>query len=69
MKDRYEEHLHRSDMNAENYRDVVDSASFCEFGKATLSKPGPRSGIERRTFYNLPNEIIKLRKQEVRFFY
>ena len=40
---------------------VGDSESFCQFGKKFLGKPGPKSGIKGRTFYDLPDDIIKER--------
>ena len=47
------------------YIEVLDSASFCEFGAKYLEKPGPRAGIEKRTFFDLKDEIIKQRTEEV----
>ena len=45
--------------------EVVDSASFCEFGEKYLSIPGPRSGIGSRTFHDLQDDEIKARAEEV----
>ena len=45
--------------------EVVDSSSFCEFGKKYLSTPGPRSGINSRTFHDLQDEEIRARAEEV----
>ena len=45
-------------MEAENYKEVVDSATFCDFGRTNLVKPGPRSGMEKRTFHDLQMETI-----------
>jgi hypothetical protein len=64
MKDALLLHLHRS-MEAENYKEVVDSATFCDFGRTNLVKPGPRSGMEKRTFHDLKTETIKERSEEV----
>ena len=44
---------------------MLDSASFCEFGEKYLEKPGPRAGIEKRTFFDLKDEIIKQRTEDV----
>ena len=49
----------------DDYIEVLDSASFCEFGVKYLEKPGPRAAIERRTFFDLKDEVIKERKKEV----
>ena len=45
--------------------EVLDSASFCVFGEKYLATPGPRSGIEKRTFHELRDEDIKARAEEV----
>ena len=47
---------------------MLDSASFCEFGAKYLEKPGPRAGIEKRTFFDLKDEIIKERNENVMKF-
>ena len=52
-------------MEAENYKEVVDSATCCDFGWTNLVKPGPRSGMEKRTFHDLKPETIKERSEEV----
>ena len=57
-------HLQRH-QGGEDYIQVKDSASYVLFGEKYLEKPGDRSGIERRTFYDLDDENIKLRSQEV----
>lgn len=67
IKDKLRMHLTRH-KNDSNYIEVKDSASFCEFGVKYLEKPGPRASIEKRTFYDLKDEIIKERKDEVRIF-
>ena len=45
--------------------EVVDSTTFCKFGERFLATPGPRSGIEKRTFKELRDEDIKARAEEV----
>ena len=47
---------------------MLDSASFCEFGVKYLEHPGPRAGIEKRTFFDLKDQIIKERTEEVMLF-
>ena len=61
-------HLNRH-VEDEDYLEVVDSASFTEFGKTFLATPGPKSGIEKRTFYNLTDEEIKLRAEQVKIIH
>ena len=51
----------------DSYLEITDSQTFCVFGNDTMSKPGPRSGIERREFRVLKNEDIESRKSEVCF--
>lgn len=57
-------HLQRHQAG-EDYIEVKDSASYVKFGRKFLVKPGDRSGIEYRTFYDLEDSDIKLRSQEV----
>ena len=64
MKDKLRIHLTRHVVD-EDYIEVLDSASFCEFGVKYLEKPGPRAAIERRTFFDLKDDVIKKRKEEV----
>ena len=68
MKDKLRIHLTRHKIDHE-YIEVVDSASFCEFGVKYLEKPGPRAGIEKRTFFDLKDEEIKQRSEEVRYIF
>ena len=49
----------------DDYIEVLDSASFCKFGVKYLEKPGPRASIEKRTFFDLKEEMIRERKKEV----
>ena len=57
-------HLQRH-LAGDDYIEVKDSASYVKFGEKFLIKPGERSGIECRTFYDLKDDDIKLRSQEV----
>ena len=57
--------MHRTRYQAENTIEVVDSLTICEFGDEYLVTPGPRSGIERRSFHNLQDKDIKARADEV----
>ena len=57
--------MHRTRYQAENTIEVVDSSTFCKFGDEYLVTPGPRSGIERRSFHDLQDEEIKARADEV----
>ena len=63
VKDKLKIHLQRHQAN-EDYLEVTDSASYAEFGRQFLEKPGSRSGIERRTFHDLKDEVksAKLKK-------
>lgn len=61
MKDKLLLHLQRCIEEEE----VSDSATFSKFGKKYMEQPGPKSGIERRTFYDLKKETIKERTDEV----
>ena len=61
------QHLHRHDMEDSQYQDLLDSLSVAEYGKQRMSQPGPRSGIERRTFHDLRPETIKERRDEVKY--
>ena len=64
VKDKYQLHLTRQTENA-SYVELKDSLTFTEFGNQTMAKPGPRSGIKERIFYNLTEEDIKARTSEV----
>ena len=57
--------MHKTRRQAENTIEVVSSSTFCQFGDEYLVTPGPRSGIERRTFHDLKDEDIKARSEEV----
>lgn len=57
--------MHKTRYQAENTIEVVDSSTFCAFGDEYLVTPGPRSGIERRTFHDLKDVDIKARSGEV----
>ena len=63
-KDKLRMHVTRHQAG-DDYVEVTDSSTFSKFGKQFLEKPGPRSGIERRTFHDLKDEDIKKRTQEV----
>ena len=65
MKDMLALHLHRHSMEDEGYFEVQDSATFCQYAKKNMETPGPKSGIERRTFYDMKDETIKARSAEV----
>ena len=64
VKDRYSIHLTRH-IEDENYLEVTNSETFCVFGNSTMTKPGSRSGIEKRSFSTLPSEVITARTHEV----
>ena len=64
MKDKYRIHVNRHIRDGDSI-DVIDSCSFCEFGEKYLATPGPRANIEKRTFFDLPSEVIKQRAEEV----
>ena len=57
--------MHKTRYQAENTIEVVSSSTFCQFGDEYLVTPGPRSGIERRTFHDLKDKDIKARSEEV----
>ena len=67
IKDKLFEYLHHHSIEEDGYKEVLDSLSFSEFGANSLCQPGPRSGIERRTFNDLSSETIKERRDEVIF--
>ena len=54
-------------MERDGNEEVNSSETFCRFGRKYLERPGPRSGIERRTFYDLKTETIADRTNEVHF--
>ena len=64
VKDKYQIHLTRH-IQDDQYIEVKDSETFCDFGNLSMAKPGPKSGIEKRTFANLDGEIIQKRSREV----
>ena len=66
MKDALEMHLRRHSMEDNEYFEILDSLTFVEYGRSHLAQPGPRSGIERRTFHDLKKETIKERTDEVK---
>ena len=57
-------HLHRHSMD-EDYIEVVDSCTFCQFARKYLVKPGPKSGIERRTFYDMDDSAVQGHRDKV----
>ena len=65
VKTKLVQHLHQHDREAEGYYEVLDSSSLCMFGQQYLSTPGKSSGIERRTFFELEDAVIKERSAEV----
>ena len=66
VKTKLAHHLHQHDKEADGYFEVLDSSSLCKFGQDHLSKPGEKSGIERRTFFELEDAVIKERSTEVK---
>ena len=58
-------YLHRHSSDSHDLIEVHDSQSFCQFGEKFLSKPGSRSGIEKRAFHDLKPATVALRRNEV----
>ena len=58
MKDALFLHLHQHSMS-DDYIEVVDSCTFCQFARIHLETPGQKSGIERRTFYDMQDSAVK----------
>ena len=46
------------------YIEVKDSKSVCQFRNQQMAVPGPKSGIKRRTFFDLQGEAVKQRRQD-----
>ena len=65
VKTKLSQHLHQHDREADGYYEVLDSSSLCKFGQEHLATPGKGSGIERRTFFELEDAVIKERSAEV----
>ena len=68
VKDKLKLYLTRHSADAEDLLEVHDSQSFCTFGEKYLAKPGPQSGIERRTFHDLKPATVAMRRDEVHVF-
>ena len=64
-KDKLKLHLIRQSADSDDWIEVKDSQSFCKFGEKYLAKPGPRSGIEKRLFYDLNKATVALQRDEV----
>lgn len=63
-KDALTIHLQRHNAEDADHIDVVNSETFVMFGEKYLSNPGPKSGIERRKFWDLKEELVNDRKSE-----
>ena len=66
VKTKLAQHLHQHEREVDGYYEVLDSSSLCKFGQDHLSTPGKNSGIERRTFFELEDAVIKERSTEVK---
>ena len=65
IKNKLSIHLHRYSTDEESYIEVLNSSSFCQFGKQFLETPGAKSGIERHTFKDLKDEDIEAISEQV----
>jgi hypothetical protein len=60
-------YLQRHSAESADIIDVHNSQSFCHFGDKFLSKPGDRSGIEKRTFSDVKPETVACRRNQVNY--
>ena len=63
-KDALTINLERSNSELGDHVEVLDSESFVKFGRKQLTKPGPKSGIKERKFYDLKKELVQERLSE-----
>ena len=61
---KYSIHL-RHHVQDESYVEIKDSKTFTIFGNNAMSKPGPKSGSEKRDFLELKDGPVKERSLEV----
>ena len=52
-------HMEKHNAELPDYIEVLNSETFVKFGEKYLSKPGPKSGIEMRKFFDLKENIVK----------
>ena len=63
-KDALTIHLQRHNAEDPAHFEVVDSETFARFGEKYLAKPGPKSAIEKRMFFDLKAEVMRERIAE-----
>ena len=63
-KDALTINLERHDADKEDYIEVLNSETFVKFSNKHLTKPGPKSGIKERMFYDLKESKVMERLSE-----
>ena len=51
--------MERHNAEESGYIEVTNSDSFVQFGAKHLAKPGPKSGIEKRKFFDLKERVVR----------
>ena len=57
-------HLTRHNTDDEGHIEVVNSETFARFGEQHMARPGCKSGIKERRFYDLKKETVDERVAE-----
>ena len=65
VKTRLAMHLVRHPEEQVGFVGVLDSASFTKFGNQQMSKPGDRSRLASREFFEIKPNVVKERKEMV----